>query len=284
MVQMTLTRLIPHKVHKVWGRRDIPAAFGAVAADEEPVGEIWFEHPDRADAELLVKFLFTSERLSIQTHPDDAAAQAAGQPRGKDEAWLIVGADDDARIALGTRRPLAPAELRQAALDGSIVDLVDWRPVRVGEIIYSPAGTIHAIGGGLSVIEIQQTCDITYRLYDYGRPRELHLEEGIAAAKALPFEDPSCPADLGQGRRVECAGGAFVVERWRGLGEAAVRAAPGRPLSVVALAGSASVAGQPLEPGNVYILAGDGRLSLAPGGELLIAYPGGDIAHALLER
>src|SRR3546814_2738640 len=92
--------------------------------------------------------------------------------RGKDEAWLILAAEPDSTIALGTKRPVGREELRDAALDGSIEDLLDWKPVKAGDFYYSPAGTVHAIGAGITLIEVQQNVDLTYRLYDYGRPRD----------------------------------------------------------------------------------------------------------------
>src|SRR6476661_6148361 len=152
-------------VERIWGRHDLPAGFPTLG-DGVPVGEIWFEPP--AGASLLVKYLFTAERLSIQVHPDDAAARAKGYPRGKDEAWYILDAAPDARIGLGLTHDVSRDALRAAALDGSIEALLDWRPVSPGETLYLPPGTIHAIGGGIALVEIQQHLDLTYRLYDYG--------------------------------------------------------------------------------------------------------------------
>ena len=126
---MTATRLRAVPVERVWGRTDIPAGFPRLG-DDVPVGEIWFEPP--ADAALLVKYLFTAERLSIQVHPDDAAARARGLPRGKDEAWYVLDAEPGARIGLGLTHEVSREALRAAALDGSIEQLLDWRPVRPG--------------------------------------------------------------------------------------------------------------------------------------------------------
>ncbi len=184
---MPATRLPTIRVEKPWGRHELWPGFENPAPNGEPVGEIWFDAPD--DPELLVKYLFTSERLSIQVHPNDDEAQAAGYPRGKDEAWLILAAEPEARIALGTKRPVDNDELRDACLSGAVVDLMDWKRVAAGDIIYSAANTVHAIGAGITLIEIQQNVDLTYRLYDYGRPRELHLDEGIAVSRAKPFAE-----------------------------------------------------------------------------------------------
>src|SRR5690606_12773949 len=171
-----LTRLETIVVEKPWGRTDIPADFGDFAGRR--IGEIWFANPAGVDAPIMVKFLFTSERLSIQVHPDDEAARAAGFPRGKEECWLILDAQPGAELGVGLNHETAREPLHDAALDGSIVDMIDWRPSKENDFVYNRAGTIHAIGGGLTVVEVQQNVDCTYRLYDYGRPRELHLDQG----------------------------------------------------------------------------------------------------------
>jgi mannose-6-phosphate isomerase len=184
---MTAKRLTTHRVEKPWGRHRLWPGFADPPADGEPIGEIWFQDEGDDTPELLVKYLFTAEKLSIQVHPDDAAARASGHARGKDEAWVILDAEPDSTIAIGTRAPVSHETLRAAALDGSIETLVDWKPVKAGEVYYSPAGTVHAIGAGITVVEVQQNVDLTYRLYDYGRPRELHLDAGIAVSDAIPL-------------------------------------------------------------------------------------------------
>ncbi|HEV2815912.1 MAG TPA: class I mannose-6-phosphate isomerase [Allosphingosinicella sp.] len=257
---MGLRRLPRRHVERVWGRRDLAGAFTPPPGMSEPVGEIWFE--DAADAALLVKYLFTAERLSIQVHPDDAAARARGFPRGKDEAWYVLDAEPGAVIGLGLTREVSRAELEAAARDGSIEGLLDWRPVSAGEYFYSPAGTIHAIGAGLSLVEIQQNLDLTYRLYDYGRPRELHLDEAVAVADPRPWTPPFAPAEAGPGRNILAAGGAFVLERWTQAGGLAANVPEGTVL--VPLAGA--------DAGAVW--AADGEVELDGPVDLLAAYPG----------
>lgn len=181
------TRLETIIVEKPWGRTDIPATFGDFGGRR--IGEIWFAHPHGDEAAVLVKFLFTSERLSIQVHPDDAAARSAGFPRGKEECWLVLDAEADAELGVGLTAETTREALHAAALDGSITEMVDWRPVKPGDFVYNRAGTIHAIGGGLTIVEVQQNVDCTYRLYDYGRPRELHLDAGLAVAELGPRPD-----------------------------------------------------------------------------------------------
>jgi mannose-6-phosphate isomerase len=131
----------------------------------------------------LVKYIFTSEKLSVQVHPNDDEARERGLQRGKNECWYILDAEEGASLGLGLRSSVSADDLRAAARDGSIEQLMDWRPVKAGEFYYVPAGTIHAIGAGITLLEVQQNSDVTYRLYDYGRPRELHLEDGVAVAK-----------------------------------------------------------------------------------------------------
>ncbi len=172
-------------VEKPWGRTELPAMFDAPAGKR--IGEVWFT--GASDKSLLVKYLFTSERLSIQVHPSDEQARARGLPRGKSECWYILDAEPGATLGLGLKREVSPDELRAAALDGSIEQLMDWRAVRAGDFFLVPAGTIHAVGAGISLLEFQQNSDVTYRLYDYGRPRELHLDDAIAVAKPEPYAD-----------------------------------------------------------------------------------------------
>lgn len=262
---MALRRLARRHVERIWGRRDLTGAF-APPPDlaGRPIGEIWFDAPD--EAELLVKYLFTAERLSIQVHPDDAAARALGYKRGKDEAWYVIAADPGAVIGIGLVREMTREELRAAALDGSIERLLDWRPVAAGDIFYSPAGTVHAIGGGLSLVEIQQNLDLTYRLYDYGRPRELHLDQAVAVARLGPWSPPFQPQEGGPGRILLAAGGAFVLERWTRQSA----------LSAMVPEGSVLI---PLGADAGSVWAAEGKVTLDGPVDLLAAYPGGAVAE-----
>jgi mannose-6-phosphate isomerase len=180
-------KLAKHLVEKPWGRTEIPPAFGDMG--NRRIGEIWFEAPDGAQLPILVKWLFTSEKLSIQVHPNDEQARERDMPSGKEECWYIVDAEPGAVLGMGTKRPLSSDELRAASLSGEIERLMDWKPVKAGDYFYIPAGTVHAIGAGITLVEVQQYADITYRLYDYGRPRELHLDDGIAVSEARPYRD-----------------------------------------------------------------------------------------------
>jgi mannose-6-phosphate isomerase len=171
---------------KPWGRTDLAPVFNG--SPDTQIGEIWFEDPAQDDLPLLVKYIFTSERLSIQVHPNDRQARERGLPRGKSECWYILDASPGATLGLGLKARTTAEALKEAALDGSIENLLNWHPVKPGDFFYVPAGTVHAIGADIMLLEFQQNADVTYRLYDYGRPRELHLTDGIAVAKLEEYE------------------------------------------------------------------------------------------------
>ncbi|MDB5718006.1 MAG: phosphoheptose isomerase [Sphingomonas bacterium] len=278
---MPATRLETRRIEKPWGRHTLWPGFDNVAEGGEPVGEIWFEAPGGGDPELLIKYLFTSEKLSIQVHPDDAGAQARGYPRGKDEAWVVLAAEPHACIAIGTLDVMTREELRAAALDGSIEDRVDWKAAKAGDVYYSPAGTVHAIGPGLTLVEVQQNVDLTYRLYDYGRPRELHLEDGIAVSDPVPYVAGYVPKTLTPGRTILADGPALVLERWSHAGSAPLSPQDGRPVWLIPLAGGGTVDGAALEPGGVWLVDSAVPLTLDAGTDMLVTYAGHGVIHRL---
>lgn len=132
---------------------------------------------------LLVKFLFPHEKLSVQVHPDDAAAQRLGEPWGKTECWYIAHAKAGSQVGLGLKLGVTRDQFAQAIQEKRAEELLNWLDVHSGDMIYVAAGTVHTLGPGSILVETQQQSDATYRLYDYGRPRELHLERGLAAIK-----------------------------------------------------------------------------------------------------
>ncbi len=270
---MTVTALTPHRVEKLWGRRQLWPGFADPPTDGHPVGEVWFQTPGDHDSEILVKYLFTSEKLSVQVHPNDQQAHAAGLSRGKDECWLILAAEPDSTIALGTKVHINRRTLRQAALDGSIEDLLDWKSVRTGDFLYCGSGTIHAIGAGISLVEIQQNSETTYRLYDYDRPRELHLEEGIAVADLVPYQPLTMPGQIADNRHVLVEGPSFVLERWHG-GNRSIVLPVGRKGWLVPLSGGGQIDGVPFRAGSCLMIEGMAYLSAMKGSDLLFAYPG----------
>jgi mannose-6-phosphate isomerase len=132
---------------------------------------------------LLLKFLFPHEKLSVQVHPDDEAARRVGQPWGKTECWYVAHAKPGAQIGLGLKPGVTRQQFEHAVHEKRAEELLNWINVYPGEMIYVAGGTVHTLGPGAIIVETQQQSDTTYRLYDYGRPRELHLREGLAAIK-----------------------------------------------------------------------------------------------------
>ena len=137
---------------------------------------------------MLVKFLFTTDKLSVQVHPSDHYAMQNERSAGKTEMWHVLQAEPGARIAIGFRKEFLRVDretLRRAMQSGEIEQMLDWLEAYAGDTFFVPAGTVHAIGAGIVLCEIQQNSDVTYRLYDYmrpgtdGRPRQLHLERGV---------------------------------------------------------------------------------------------------------
>jgi mannose-6-phosphate isomerase len=170
---MPISRITPSFRERVWGRTDLEPWF---PNQKEKTGEVWFENG--GELPLLVKFLFTSANLSVQVHPDDAAARAQNS-LGKTEMWHVLAAEPGAKIAAGFREPITEQRLRESAISGEIENLLQWHDAAPGDTFFIPAGVVHAIGAGLVLCEIQQHSDITYRLFDYGRGRELHLDQGV---------------------------------------------------------------------------------------------------------
>jgi mannose-6-phosphate isomerase len=170
-------------LRRPWGVLDL-MPWNSAPNDGHSAGEVWYERPGKPAIapSLLLKLLFTSQPLSIQVHPDDVHAQAMGLPNGKTEAWYVLSAAPGAKVALGLKQHVTSQQLQAAADDGSIADLVAWRAVAVDDVISVPAGTIHAIGAGLVIAEVQQRSDATFRLFDYGRRRELDVQRAITVA------------------------------------------------------------------------------------------------------
>ena len=132
---------------------------------------------------LLLKFLFPEEKLSVQVHPDDATARRFGEPWGKTECWYVAHAKPGSQVALGLKSGVTRAQFEQAIHDKRAEELLNWINVYQGEMLYVAGGTVHTLGPGSVIVETQQQSDTTYRLYDYGRPRPLHLERGLASIK-----------------------------------------------------------------------------------------------------
>jgi mannose-6-phosphate isomerase len=223
----------------------------------EKVGEMWFAEPGDP---LLIKFLFTTGKLSVQVHPDDAYASEHHNSRGKTEMWHILAAEPGAQIAAGFREEISPERLRASAISGEIEQLLAWHDARPGDTFFIPAGTVHAIGPGLVLCEIQENCDLTYRLYDYGRPRELHLDH---AARVSLLGAAAARQPAREGVLVDCP--YFTAEKHRVSGRLVLDAA-GRTQSLVILEGELQIGGQQAREGDVlrsseaFDLTGDATL------------------------
>lgn len=207
--------LQPDFRERPWGVRTLaPLYVHAVAPDAAPIGEVWLTGDDCRVANgtlkgktlaevsrefgrelvgtsapeperfpLLIKFIFTSDKLSVQVHPDDAEARKQGLPCGKTECWYAMTAEVGSKVGLGLKPGTTHAALEQAIAETRAEQLLNWVDIHPGDLFFVDAGTVHAIGPGVVFLETQQNSDTTYRLYDYGRPRPLHVKLGLAATK-----------------------------------------------------------------------------------------------------
>jgi mannose-6-phosphate isomerase len=255
---MTIEHLSATPVTKPWGVAD-PRPWTQPRSDGASTGELRYDRSDASSLppSLLLKLLFTSEPLSIQVHPDDAFAHRIGLLNGKTEAWYIMEAAAGAKVALGLRRPCSPQQLRQSIEDGSIADLVVWHPVAAGDVFLVPGGTVHAIGAGLVIAEIQQRSDSTFRLFDYGRERDLHIDCAVAAAKTGVAELRVRPTRLSLERTLLVADSHFVLERLELPSETNWRIEARREIWLLALIGTATVRTIEIEAGGAVLATSD---------------------------
>jgi mannose-6-phosphate isomerase len=311
-------RLRPWFSPRPWGRASLkpwysPAQVGAA----EPIGEAWLTgpqcivetgplagqtfssvaalHPAKllganafavtaassAEFPLLIKLLFPADKLSIQVHPDDAHAQAMGQPRGKTECWYVLSANPGAQIALGfnhalSHEQLTPAAVRAAIDGGALEDLLHWLPVSAGDMIFVDAGTVHAIGPGMVLLETQQTCDITFRMYDYGRPRELHIDDALRVMKTRTAAGKVAPQKLRTASAIEFTRliqqQYFTVDRYDLAANSEVSVDADKVGCLITLSGSAAVIGGPegdvdALPGQAVVIPANSRSVIVETGE-----------------
>jgi mannose-6-phosphate isomerase len=235
--------LRPEFVERPWGARDLSPVYPHHRC-EQPVGEVWLTGDENRVVNgrlagrtlgelcrqygrelvgksareterfpLLIKFLFPREKLSVQVHPDDEAARRAGQPCGKTECWYVLAADPGAQVALGLKAGVTREHLARAIQEVRAEELLNWVEIHPGEMIYVDAGTVHTISPGSILVETQQNSDTTYRLYDYGRPREIHVEQALAATKERTAAGKVTPDRRGEG--ILIASPCFVVAKAR---------------------------------------------------------------------
>jgi mannose-6-phosphate isomerase len=223
------------------------------------MGEAWYL--TERELPLLVKLIFTSERLSVQVHPDDGE----DGPRGKTEMWHILAADPGASIALGFRHPITREQLWDATRTGEIERLVNWMPVKAGETYFTPAHTVHAIGAGIVLCEIQQNSDVTYRLWDYGRPRPIHVEQAVPISDLTVHPGAVRPEAMGEGHQRLVWSKHFVTELVRLRAGAAFAPAPETCQLWICIAGEGTMDGEAVRAGEVWLLPEMGEMPTVSG-------------------
>jgi mannose-6-phosphate isomerase len=275
-------RIDPLFVKRVWGFQDLRPWYDRVA-ESDPLGEVWltgdectiatgpragetlgslFAKAPRAllgpeaaspGSPLLIKMIFAKEKLSVQVHPNDRMAQKYGEPRGKTECWYAIAAEPGAQVAAGIKAGVSLEQIKSGILDGTLEQSLNILPIEVGDMIYVDAGTVHAIWPGSILLETQQNCDLTYRMYDYGRPRELHIEKSLEATRLVTHAGKIAPQVLGDRTvlidvdyfRVE----RLAVERSRASETLPTHGEPAHGLAYLfAAAGKGRITGRNLEP------------------------------------
>ena len=275
--------LKPWFSERVWGKSDLKPWYDETGTNEL-VGEAWLTGPQclvetgpfkgqtlasvgekmGGEFPLLVKILFPADKLSVQVHPDDAQAKAMGETRGKTECWYVLEAESGATVALGLKPGVGAKEVAASVESGTMETLLEHVPVSVGDMLFVDAGTVHAIGPGVVLLETQQTSDVTYRLYDYGRPRELHLEKGLHVIKPKTQAGKVVPRKMdGFTRLIEQR--YFVVDRFE-LGATKEE--------TVSLDGVGCLVGL---TGRGVVRTPDGELELIPGKAVVVPMGDGSV-------
>ena len=275
-------RIAPRFVSRVWGYRDLRPWYDRVA-EGNPIGEVWltgdaclvetgphagktlsalFGEASEAllgtgtpspESPLLIKVIFAREKLSVQVHPDDRMAQKYGQPRGKTECWYALEAEPGAQVAAGVKPGVTLEQVREGIDAGTLEESLHMLPVAAGDVILVDAGTVHAIWPGSILLETQQNCDLTYRIYDYGRGRELNIQKALEATRLVTCAGKvEAQAPLAD-RTILLDGEYFRIERIPVNGSR-----PGATLPALARPGDA-----PPAPGLAYLFAawGTGRIA-----------------------
>lgn len=273
--------LLPIFRERVWGRETL-APYFSDAPRNQRIGEVWYTFEDNQTAlgkrlgqllrenpevlgtaldpqhpgicPLLVKLLFTTERLSVQVHPDDQYAQQHHNSLGKTEAWYVLDTQPPGEIAVGFSDALDPARFQAAVQSGEVEGLLHWKKVHSGDVVFVPAGTVHAIGAGLTVCEIQENSDITYRLYDYGRPRELHLQHGLRVSHLGRHTADARTVNISPGRDELLACEYFRIERLRPRGSFHIPAHLPYYSLLICVKGAGTIDGQACRAGQAWFI------------------------------
>jgi mannose-6-phosphate isomerase len=301
--------LLPLFQKRIWGKASLAPLFTGEltshGSNTVPIGEVWFsftgnctsegktlgellrEQPDVLGSAanpnypgvcpILVKLLFTTQRLSVQVHPGDDYARRHHASLGKTEAWYVLDAEPPGEVAVGFREELTQERFRAATASGEIEGLLDWRKVQPGDVIFTPAGTVHAIGAGLTVCEIQENSDITYRLYDYGRDRELHIDHGVAVSRLGRHLFDTKPHALAPGRDELAACEYFRIERLRPSQRFVLRGGLPYYAILMCVKGEGEFQGRPGRAGQAWLVPADSTEVAveAPGSEWILTYTDG---------
>lgn len=302
MTQPLYPLLLTPTLHiKVWGGRKLETVMGKTLFGDAPYGESWELHDtctigngawagqtladliheqgraivgaahDPAEGmPLLIKLLDATQWLSVQVHPNDEQARdLEGDPRGKTEAWIMLAAEDAAQLVIGVQPGTSRQAMAQAIHAGTLEDLLVYETVRAGDVLYMPANTVHAIGPGILLYEVQQASNVTYRLYDWGRmgldgkPRDLHIEKGVRVANTGDLPLVTHP----EGERM-VRGRYFETRRYALAGDQRTIETGGRFHALTCIAGYAT------------IMSDDDTVDLAMGSTALI--PAGMASYALI--
>lgn len=244
---MPVRKLEPTFHERPWGSTELEPWFPN--QNEAKIGEVWHEVP--ADLPLLVKFLFTNQPLSVQVHPGDEYAAKHHNSVGKTEMWHVLAAEPGARIAAGFHDSPSKEQVRAAAQGEKATEIeamLEWFEAAVGDTFLIPSGVMHAIGAGLVLCEIQQPSDVTYRVHDYGRGRELHLDHALAVARFGPHAART---------KIPVSSDYFVTSRLSVHGQILYRPMTERPQMLIAIEGQGMIDGHPLKAGDVWYLSGN---------------------------
>ncbi len=286
--QIALSEMAPFRIApiydpRVWGFRDLRPWYDHVVESGDPIGEVWLTGDECLVATgpyagqklaslfalesvallgqgapspaspLLIKVLFAKQKLSVQVHPDDAMAQKYGDPRGKTECWYALAAEPGAAVALGLKPGVTLDQVREEIHAGTLEASLHMLPVAAGDLIFVDAGTVHSIWPGSILLETQQNCDLTYRMYDYGRPRELHIEKSLEATRLRTRAGKISPRVL-KDRTILIDVEYFRLERIPVAGSRSSASLPGESepgpglAYLFAVAGKGRIAGQGFEP------------------------------------
>lgn len=295
MSQLYPLLMKPYFDPRPWGARDLAPIYDFhVHPGEESIGEVWLTWDNCEVANgplagtklgdlcrrfgrelvgaaaresdrypLLIKFLFPRDKLSVQVHPDDATAQRQGEPCGKTECWYVVDAEEEAQIALGLKPGVSREEFERSIRENRAEELLNWIKLHADDMIFVDAGTVHTLGAGSIIIETQQNSDTTYRLYDYGRPRELHIRSGMEAMKESTSAGKVSATAVAPGQDRLITSDCFHVEKFALSEPRSFRVEPGRsPHNLVAIDGCASVE----TPGTQPVLFQRGEAVIIPAG------------------